>query len=227
MEDVAQMETSFIEPEMTEEQRLVIHVRTMLCGTECFPSYEVDSIVRRFKCGVSSAQNGRMTTWVPENSYPVLLAGTSSIGNVVITCKTGVAYAFSHVLEIPRLAPGVIITANCTINKDDTFRVLVYDAECLPPVNEKTTKSPSSEERYERLRDFFPRYLQCSEAVRETFVCQWLGHYEHAVKFLTGEICVGHSIGGLLCTTDDAMTPTRPVRVQVPCLTIGRFREKQ
>jgi hypothetical protein len=222
-----QVEEPFADVDMTDVQRLVVDVRTILCGTECFPSFEVDSIVRRFRCGVTAARDGRMTTWVPANSYPIVIAGTSNIGNVVITCRTGVAYSFSPVLEIPRLAPGVLIVANCTINNDNTFCVLVYDAEALPPVNMQTTETPNSEERYERLRDFFPRYLQCSEAVRNTFVCQWVGHYEHAVKFLTGDINVGHAIGGLVCTTDDVMTPTRPVRVQVPSITIGKFKEKQ
>jgi hypothetical protein len=212
---------------LSDEQRIVVHVRTILCGTECFPSFEIDSIVRRFKCGVSSSQNQRMTTWVPEKSYPVLLIGTSNIGNVILTCRTAKFYSLSLVLEIPRLAPGVILVGNCTLDYDETFRFLIYDGENLPPVGNKTASTPNSVERYERLRDFFPRYFQCSEAVRNTFVLQWVGHYEHCAKFLTGEINVGHAIGGLVSTTDDAMTPTRPVNIKIPPITISRFKEKK
>jgi hypothetical protein len=226
--DPMQFDVPHTESDITDEQRLIVHVRTILCGTECFPSFEVDSIVRRFKCGVSSARNGRLTTWVPMNSYPILIAGTSTIGNVVIALKTGVAYSLSAVMEIPILAAGVVIIGNCTLDYDESFRLLIYDAENLPPTSADTLSlNPNSVERYERLRDFFPRYLQCTEALRSTIILQWLGHYEHAVKFLTGEINVGHKIGGLVCTTDDAMTPTRPVRVTVPSITIGRFKQEQ
>ncbi|KAJ1468560.1 hypothetical protein T484DRAFT_1755028 [Baffinella frigidus] len=216
------------EPVMTDEQRLVVHVRTVLCGTECFPNYEIDCIVRRFKCGVSAAQNGRMTTWVPANSLPVLLVGTAALGNLVVLCRTGIAYAMSPGVEIPPLASGVVLVGNCTLNYDDTFRLLLYDAENLPSNGGvDVAAQPSSVQRYDRLRSFFPRYFECSEAARNTFVLQWVGHYEHAAKFLTGEINVGHAIGGLVSTTDDALTPTRPVRVQIPSITIKRFQEKQ
>jgi hypothetical protein len=211
--------------DMTEEQRLVVHVRTILCGTQCFPSYEVDVLVRRFKCGVSAAQDGRMTTWVPKNSYPILLAGTSNIGNIVVASRTGDAYSLSSLLQIPPLPAGAILVGNCTLDEDDSFKVLFFDGERLPDHNDSSTATDSnSVERYERLRNFFPRYMECSEHARKTFVLQWLGYHEHCSKFLTGEINVGHPIGGLISTTNDAMTPTRPVRVQVPCITIGKFK---
>ncbi|KAJ1470481.1 hypothetical protein T484DRAFT_1753832 [Baffinella frigidus] len=222
---------------MTEEQRLIVHVRTVLCGNECFQSYEVDAIVRRFKCGVSAGKNGAMTTWIPANAVPVLIVGSSLLGNVVIVCRTGIAYTMSPAVQIPPLAGGIVILGNCTLNHDDTFRLLLYDAEDLPPsVGDlgataatgssavAVAKTPTSTERYTRLRDFFPRYFECSETARKTFVLQWVGHYEHAVKFLTGEIDVGHTVGGLVSTTDNALLPTRPVRVQIPCITIRKFK---
>jgi hypothetical protein len=211
---------------MTDEQRLVVHVRTVLCGTECFPSFEIDSTVRRFKCGVSSSQNNRMSTWMPSNAYPILIMGTSTLGNIVITCRTGNAYSLSSVLSIPHLASGVILVGNCTLDYDESFRVLLYDGENLPSVNEGTTTTkPTSTERYDRLRDFFPRYCQCSEAVRNVYVLQWVGYHQHATKFLTGEINVGHAIGGLISTTEDPLTPTRPVHVDIPPITISKFRD--
>ena len=80
-----------MEVPMTDEQRLNLYVRTMLCGIECIATREMDTIARNFKCGVSSSQNGRMTTWVPANFIPFLLVGTATKENIVITCKTGSA----------------------------------------------------------------------------------------------------------------------------------------
>jgi hypothetical protein len=210
------------EPEMSDEQRLVVHVRTVLCGTECLPSFEVDSIVRRFKCGVSAAQNGKMTTWVPAISLQIILIGSKNLGNIVIICKTGKAYSISHGLCLPKLEPGVSILGNCTMNRDDTFRVLLYDAENLYPDAEKGVDF-TTVERYDRLRHFFPRFFECNEAVRSIFVLQWVGFYEHALDFLANKIDVGHAVGGLLTTTDDALQPTRPVQVKIPVMTIKKF----
>ena len=213
------------EKEMTDEQCLLIHVRTVLCGTECFPAYEVDNIVRRFKCGVSSAQNGKMTTWVPTTSLQIIIMGSETLGNIVLICKTGTAYSMSLGLALPPLNPGVVIIGNCTMNRDETFRVLLYDAENLYPDTEKGVEC-TSVERYDRLRHFFPRYFECNEAVRSVFVLQWVGFYEHAVDFLSNKIDVGHSIGGPVSTTNDALQPTRPVHVKIPVLTIKRFDVK-
>jgi hypothetical protein len=217
----------------TIQQRLVIHVRTVLCGNELFPSFEVDTLLRRFKCGISGAKAGRMATWVPRESFPVLLVGSALLGNIVIACKSGIAYSMA--VEIPPLGAGVVIVGNCTMNHDDSFRVLIYDAEGLPATNNnnnnnnnnaKAPPSPDAVERYDRLRSFFPCYFERSESARCTFVLQWLGFYEHALSFLGGGIDVGHTIGGLVCTTEDALLPVRPVAVQVPCLTIRKFQEK-
>jgi hypothetical protein len=212
---------------MTDQQRLLVHVRTVLCGTECFSAYEVDTLVRRFKCGVSASQDSRMTTWVPENTVSVLIAGTTMLGNVVIMCRSGHAYTMSHGLQIPPLAPGVVLVGNCALNYDHTFRLLIYDGDNLPGGDGTKEGPQSTTERYERLRNFFPQYFEGSESARNTFVLQWLGHYEHAVKFLSGTIDVGHKIGGLVSTTSDAMNPTRPVRVQIPNVVIQRFQEKK
>ena len=81
---VDDMET---ELSMTDEQRLNLYVRTLLCGVECMVTQDMDNIANSFKCGVSSSQEGRMTTWVPKNSIPVLLVGTSTRGNLVVLCK--------------------------------------------------------------------------------------------------------------------------------------------
>jgi hypothetical protein len=212
------------EKEMTDEQRLLVHVRTVLCGTECFPCYEVDNIVRRFRCGVSAAAAGKMTTWVPATSLQIIIMGSKTLGNIVLICKTGTAYSMSLALEIPPLNPGVSIVANCTMNRDETFRVLLYDAENLYPETVDGVDC-TSVERYDRLRHFFPRYFECNEAVRSVFVLQWVGFYEHAVDFLAGKIDVGHSVGGLVSTTDNALQPTRPVQVKIPEITIKKFND--
>jgi hypothetical protein len=216
----------FIETIPTDEQRLIVYVRTVLCGTECFPAYEIDTLVRRFKCSVSAAQDGRMTTWTPKNSVPVLIAGTGTLGNIVILCRSGQAFSMSRGLQVPPLSKGVVLVGNCTLNHDDTFRLLLYDGENLP-CRGVSNVAPTPTERYERLRDFFPQYFECSDSARNTFVLQWVGFYEHAVKFLDGSINVGHNIGGLVSITSDAMTPTRPVKVQIPNIVIQRFQEKK
>ena len=216
-----------LEVEMTDEQRLMVHVRTILCSAQCFSAYEADTLIRRFKCGVSASQDNRMTTWVPENTVAVLIVGTSSLGNIVIICRSGHAYSMSSGLQIPTLAPGVVLVGNCALNYDHTFRLLIYDAENLPGNDDTTDATLGSTERYERLRNFFPRYLECSESARNTFVLQWLGHHKNALDFLNGSIDVGHKIGGLVSITSDAMTPTRPVRVQIPNIVIKRFNENR
>lgn len=210
------------EPEMSDEQRLVVHVRTVLCGTECFKSFEVDTIVRRFKCNVSAAQNGKMTTWVPTTSLQIILLGSNKLGNIVVVCKTAKAYSISHALGLPILEPGVAVLGNCTMNRDETFRVLLYDAENLYPDTQKGVDC-TNVERYDRLRHFFPRYFECNEVARSIFVLQWVGFYEHAVDFLANKIDVGHAVGGLITTTDDALQPTRPVQVKIPVMTIRKF----
>ena len=213
---------------MTDEQRLNLYVRTLLCGVECMVTQDMDNIARNFKCGVSSSQDGRMTTWVPKNSIPVLLVGTNTRGNLVILCKSGIYYKLSSAMEIPPLPDGVILMGNCTMDHDETFKLLLYDGDNLPLVIPNSTTDMkhtcSSTERYERLRAFFPRYFQCNDTARTTFVLQWVGYYESATIFLNGSINVGHEVGGLISTTDDAMKPTRPVRVQVPNIMIKRFR---
>jgi hypothetical protein len=210
---------------MSDEQRLNLYVRTMLCGIECIATREMDSIVRNFKCGVSSSQNGRMTTWVPENFIPILIVGTETKENLVMTCKTGSSYKLSHAMEIPPLPKGVILIGNCTIDFDDSFKVLIFDGENLPS-NDPGVKSvaPSSVERYGLLRDFFPRYFS-SDVAKSTFVLQWVGYYESAMVFLSGKLQVGHAVGGLVSTTEDPMKPTRPVAIKVPNISIKRFRE--
>jgi hypothetical protein len=171
-----------------------------------------------------------MTTWVPDNYIPVMLVGTTAGENTVITCKTGNAYSLSSIMQIPVLPPGVILMGNCTLDHDDSFRLLIYDGENIPTAKVSTSdngdaSTPDGTTRYEKLREFFPRYFQASDIARRTFVLQWVGFFSAASRFLSGEINVGHKIGGLLSLTDDAMKPTRPVRLQLPVLEIRRFRE--
>jgi hypothetical protein len=216
--------------DISEEQRLSLYVRTVLCGSECFPMSFLDSVAKRFKCGVSSSQETRMTTWVPKNTLAVMLLGTSTGENVVITCRTSAAYTLSPSFEIPPLPSGTVLMGNCTIDHDDTFRLLIYDGENLPAIASSTVTptthtSANSSERYDQLRDFFPRYFQGSDMARRTFVLQWVGFFSAASKFLAGDINVGHAIGGLISTTEDPMKPTRAVRITVPGLNIRTFRD--
>jgi len=217
---------------ITDEKQLVLFVRTVLCGNECFTTLHMDTIAQRYKCGVSPAQDGSMTTWVPSNYIPIMIVGTESKENVVVTCQNGAVYSMSPTLQIPPLPVDTIVMGSCTVDRDDTFRVLLYDGENLPPASREAAMAQEdnpampikSVERYDRLRAFFPRFFNQGEAANRTFVLQWVGYYENACKFLNGEIAVGHAIGGLITTTDDATTPTRPVRVQIPKLEIRRFR---
>ncbi|KAJ1468658.1 hypothetical protein T484DRAFT_1754944 [Baffinella frigidus] len=217
---------------MTDEQQLIVYVRTVLCGCERWPASHIDNIAQRYKCGVSSAQDKRMTTWIPSNFVPVMMVGTDVGENVVVNCRTGTTYTMSQTLGIPPLPVDTIVMGNCTVDHDESFRVLLYDGENLPPVTREAAMeqeaspdlSIKSTERYDRLRAFVPRVFHRSDATKGMFVLQWVGYYENACKFLSGEIPVGHKIGGLLSTTDDATTPTRPVRVRVPKLEIKRFR---
>jgi hypothetical protein len=217
---------------MTDEQQLILFLRTVLCGSECFATLHMDTITQRYKCGVSPAQNGSMTTWVPLNCIPIMIVGTASKENLVVTCHNGAVYYMSPTLQIPPLPVDMIIMGNCTVDRDESFRVLLYDGENLPPASREAAMAQednpdtpiNSSERYERLRAFFPKFFNRGEAAKRTFVLQWVGYYENACKFLSGDIPVGHAIGGLITTTGDAMTPTRPVRVQIPKLEIRRFR---
>jgi hypothetical protein len=160
---------------MSNEQRLNLYVRTILCGVECIPNRELDNIARNFKCGVSSSQDGKMTTWVPKLCLPVLLVGTDTKENLVITCKTGAAYKLSDVFQIPPLPKNVVLVGNCTLDYDDTFKVLIYDGDNLPrPEVDKKSVEPSSLERYSLLRDFYPRYF--GDLASSTFVLQWVGY---------------------------------------------------
>ena len=134
-------------------------------------------------------------------------------------------------MQIPPLPSGVIIIGNCTMDHDGTFKLLVYDGQNLPHITSTSTavavQKCTSTERYEKLRSFFPQYFQCSDTSRSTFILQWVGYYESACAFLAGGIDVGHEVGGLVSTTDDAMKPTRPVRVQIPNIAIKRFRNSE
>jgi hypothetical protein len=208
---------------MSNEQRLNLYVRTILCGVECIPNRELDNIARNFKCGVSSSQDGKMTTWVPKLCLPVLLVGTDTKENLVITCKTGAAYKLSDVFQIPPLPKNVVLVGNCTLDYDDTFKVLIYDGDNLPrPEVDKKSVEPSSLERYSLLRDFYPRYF--GDLASSTFVLQWVGYYESACAFVDGKFNVGHEVGGLISTTESAMRPTRPVAIKIPNISIKRFR---
>ena len=212
-------------PPMTEEQRLNFSVRTRFCGAEIFTTREIDNVSRNFKCGVSSSQEGRMTTWLPTTFLSSLLVGTSTGQNIVILCKSEKAYNLSTDMHVPSLPAGMVIVGNCTIDYDDTFRFLIYDGENLPIVKPTASKTPTSVERYEQLRSFHPRYFSQDDLVKTTFVLQWVGFYEHAAAFLTGKFNVGHAIGGLISTTEDALKPTRPVSVQIPNISIRRFHD--
>lgn len=220
-------DASDTETEIPAHLRLAVCVRTVLCGPACTPLRDLDDIATRYKCGVSQAHDKGMSTWVPHNFAPVLLLGTASGGNLVIVCDTGVAYTMSPVLDVPPLPTDTILVANCTLDHDETFRVLVYDGENLAPTTAGADSAPDDApeggERYRRLLRFFPRFFQRTEAAKSTFVLQWVGYYEHACNFLNGTIPVGHRVGGLLTTTGDALKPTRPVRVKIPAADIERF----
>jgi hypothetical protein len=163
------------------------------------------------------------------------LVGTKEGENVVITCKTGNAYSLSSMMQIPALPPGVVLMGNCTLDYDDSFRLLIYDGENIPTgkmphmctgnPNNVDVSTADGVDRYENLRDFFPRYFQGNDVARSTFVLQWVGFFSAASRFLSGDINVGHKIGGLISLTDDAMKPTRPMRLKLPALEIRSFRE--
>jgi hypothetical protein len=215
---------------MTTDQRVNVYVRTIVCGTGLFFFDDtITALARRFKCGVSAAHDGQMTTWLPRHHVPILIAGTESHKNVVITCRSGDCYDMSHALRVPPLPAGVVLVCNCTVNTDGTFIILVYDGENLPlETGEPGTTAPgnmapTSIERYQRLRAFFPRIFNNQDT--SMFMIQWVGYYEHACKFMSGEIPVPHEISGLLSTTEDALTPSRPVRVKIPNLVIKRFQD--
>jgi hypothetical protein len=215
---------------MTDQQRVNVYVRTILCGEgRYFVDHKISSLARRFKCGVSAAHDGQMTTWVPRNSVPVLLVGTDSHQNLVILCQSGDSYNMSPALGVPPIPAGVVLVCNCTVNKDGSFIVLVYDGENIPFQNgqDGTTQPgesvPTSVERYTRLRDFFPYIFNTNKTSTQTFMIQWVGYYEHACKFMSGEIDVPHEVSGLLSTNEDPLTPSRPVRVKLPNLVIKRF----
>jgi hypothetical protein len=215
------------EIEIPEAMRLKLCVRTVLCSHAHTPLRYLDQAATRFKCGVSKAQDEGMSTWVPRNFMAVLLLGTPSGENLVIVCNTGVAYAMSPALDVPSLPADAILVANCTLDHDETFRVLIYDGENLPQAGpDAESSTPGSAERYRRLLHFFPRFFHRCETAKSTFVLQWVGYYNSARKFLSGQIPVGHRIGGLLTTTDDAMRPTRPMRVQIPVNEIKEFRDQ-
>ena len=210
---------------MTDEQRLNLSVRTRLCGSEVFTTREIDIISRKFKCSVSSSQEGRMTTWLPTTFLSCLIVGTSTGQNVVILCTSEKAYNLSSDMHIPSLPTGVVIVGNCTIDYDDTFRFLMYDGDNLPMVRPIASKIATSVERYAQLRGFHPRYFSQDELVKKTFVLQWVGFYEHAKGFIDGKYNVGHPVGGLISTTENALKPTRPVSVQIPPISIRRFHD--
>ena len=221
------------EIEIPEAMRLKLCVRTVLCSHAQTPLRSLDVTATRFKCGVSKARDEGMSTWVPRNFMSVLLMGTRGGENLVIVCNTGVAYAMSPALNVPPLPADTILVANCTLDHDETFRVLIYDGENLPLAGvsaavdaDDTPLPPDSAERYRRLLHFFPRFFHRSDTAKSTFVLQWVGYYNSACKFLSGQIPVGHRIGGLLTTTDDAMRPTRPMRVQIPVNEIKQFRDQ-
>lgn len=220
------------EDTMTDQQRVNVYVRTILCGEgRFFFDHKISTLVRRFKCGVSAAQDGQMTTWIPTNAVPVLMVGTSSRENIIITCQSGDSYNMSHALGVPSIHAGVVLMCNCTVNFDGSFTVLVYDGENIPIWNATTgfadpgDSVPTSVERYQRLRDYFPYIFNASETSTKIFMIQWVGYYEYACKFLSGEIMVPHAISGLLSLTEDPLTPSRPVRVKLPNLVIKRFQE--
>jgi len=223
------------EIEMTDRQRLILCVRTVLCGSESLDTFDIHTLAQRFKFGISSAQNNRMSTWVPSSFVPILLVGTSTGQNIVITCKDGMAYYMSSMMEVPSLPHGVTLVANCTLDDDESFRVLLYDGENLPAVNQIDTDvsgvnfpvTLNPQERYERLLHFVPKYFHSGEVAKRTFVLQWVGYYDSAREFLTGGIKVGHNIGGLLSITDDPLKPTRPVSVRVPVTNIKRFHVRE
>jgi hypothetical protein len=214
----------------TPSQRLSLYFRTVLCGISCFPMAETTDIAKRFSCHVTSAGEGlecRMTTWVPIHHLFVMLVGTQNGDNKVIVCCNGDVYTMSPSLEVRPMPAGVVILGTCTIDDDGTFRVLVYDGCNLPVVNnqeEHLKPDTDTQERYARLRSFFPLYFNQSKAARTTFHLQWLGFEKSAKRFLAGEIDVGHSVGGLISTNNDAMRPTRPVRILVPENTIQQFK---
>jgi hypothetical protein len=128
-------------------------------------------------------------------------------------------------MHVPSLPIGVVIVGSCTIDDDDTFRFLIYDGDNLPIVRPNTSKIPTSEERYDQLRNFHPRYFAQDSLVKQTFVLQWVGFYEHAKGFLENKFHVGHKIGGLVSTTENALKPTRPVQVKIPNISIRRFKD--
>jgi len=208
----------------TQSQILILNLRTVLCGTECFPMRDTDDIAQMFNCGVSSSDDCAMTTWLPTEHLFVMIVGTEHGENKVIVCHTGYTYTLSSTLRVHTLPPGVVIMCTCTLDNDGTFRVLIYDGYNLPAVKNQPGDPMSdddTQERYARLRAFIPRFFYTSDAARKTFHLQWVGF--RATKFLEGGIDVGHPIGGLISLTVDPFKPTRPVCIRVPTLVIEEF----
>ena len=210
----------------TPDQILVLNLRTVLCGSGCIPMRETDDMADRFKCNVTAADNCAMTTWVPTLHIFVMVVGTEHSGNKVIVCGTGDTYTLSSTLQVPTLPHGVAIMCTCTLDNNDTFRVLIYDGYNLPAVQNQPGDPQSdddTQERYARLRAFVPCFFQSSKAARKTFQLQWVGFLPGATRFLDGGIDVGHPVGGLISLTADPFKPTRPVYINTPSPVLEQF----
>lgn len=181
-------------------------------------------VLGKFRMGVGSAMQNQMSTWYPKHYIPIFIIGMENEGVAFYVHSINEMFSVSQAMEAPRLPEGVVLCAHYTEDKSSdneptiyTPRILIYDIAML---HGKRVHEPA-ESRYGKLRDLYTEYFTKldngeKKPISPIFTLQWVGYYSYALAFVEGKVDVKHKVGGIIALSDNAINPTRTLRVKLP-----------
>lgn len=195
------MDSPTTENNLQDIQCVRIYCRTMLCSTESFGTKFHTELFKNYCLKITSSEphEETMSTWMPENSVPIIICGGESGGNTIAFPDSKDIYHQSPFIDIPVLKHNLCLFANCTLDDHSgNFKILVHDFADFST----EYSAPSALERYKQLVSYFNSEAQLKD--NEQVNLQWCGYYSYAKKsFIEDRLAVGHQVVGLLCLSDE------------------------
>ena len=156
---------------------------------------------------VKSGWRGTHFTWLPNEYVSIALMQVDHGCTLVYVPTLQEIFFASDVTMLPKDTPsGTVLVGLYTEDQKPHFRVpriLVHDVLAWGQTFEGSRtplEQRAAASRYKLLREQFQPLL-----VNERYlVLQWCGFLSAAKKFLSGEVTVGHPVGGLVAILDGA-----------------------
>ena len=186
-----------------------IQTRSPFCsGLRCIALAPPPTAARaRLLCKKWRKWRGTLFTWLPDAYVSIALLQVAGGFTLVYLPSVKEFYFASDVTMLPRETPvGTVLIAVYTEDEREHFRVprvLIHDVLAWGDTFE-TSRTPLDQRaavtRYKLLRErLLPLIVN-----QRYLVLQWCGFLTAAKQFLSGELAVGHRVGGLVAILDGA-----------------------